>query len=379
MIQINSFEVCIKKPKQTLPPKLSNFNNSDDTETVFSLPKNDPGIHEDSRDQTGMVDLDNPAEISMLVNQNSIESIPIPYFQKSFPFSEKTKMQVLNSTKNFQMIEIDSQPSEIDSSTLSSWFNPKQNSSKKEHREMLSKELRELSSEMIPQRHCNGTTEQVHEFEWMYYLALQGNLESKFTLGYLYDTGSSGVVKNTDQSIHWYYQAACHGHVIAQNNLGVLYSSGHRGLITPDEGEALYWYSKAANAGYPNAQFHLGLMYLRGVGVEKKSGEVAFIWFKKAAKSGHVNSILNVGAMYLNGKGILKNAKKGFKWTKKAYLRGNKVAAHNLAVLYEHGIWVKRSHDKALSYLNESKNGHERVRSSISSSSFSAGNILMIQ
>jgi TPR repeat protein len=184
-----------------------------------------------------------------------------------------------------------------------------------------------------------------------------GWVESQFTLGYCFDTGSGGMKPDTEKAIFWYTEAAISGHVTAQNNLGVLLATGHRERIKPNHAEAFNWYKKAAESGHPNAEFHVGLAFLKGDGLEQKDEAVAFRWFKRAAKRGHVLAQANVGSMYMSGQGIGTDYKKAMKWSKRAASQGSVIAAHNIAVMYFKGMGVHADEKMARKFLEEAMTG----------------------
>lgn len=120
------------------------------------------------------------------------------------------------------------------------------------------------------------------------HLAEQGDVQSQFFLGVLYDQGPEPIGKDDVQATHWFEKAARQGHVNAQFNLGNAYMNG-RGVAQDDE-KAVYWWRQAANNGSPNAQFNLGIQYYQGRGVDK-DWEKATVYFNRAADNGHAKAL----------------------------------------------------------------------------------------
>ncbi len=82
------------------------------------------------------------------------------------------------------------------------------------------------------------------------------------------------------------------GDAETQFNLGVMYDTGKE--VTQDYAEAVKWYRKAAEQGYANAQSNLGLMYAKGLGVTQNYGK-ALEWNRKAAQQGMAEAQFNLG------------------------------------------------------------------------------------
>ena len=87
----------------------------------------------------------------------------------------------------------------------------------------------------------------------------------------------------TSVVLDWYLESAWDGDVESVFNLGYLYESGMGVRI--DESLALQWYEEAANQQHADAQLRLGLMLIAGAGVDidVNSGKK---WIVKAGKNG---------------------------------------------------------------------------------------------
>jgi hypothetical protein len=109
---------------------------------------------------------------------------------------------------------------------------------------------------------------------------LSGNVDAEFSVGYMYDTGSGGLV-NYENALYWYEKAAAQGAAGAAYNIGVIYENG-RGVIQ-DYSEARNWYENAAIKGEPDALAALGRMYEFGKGAKPNLVE-AYKWYNLAAR-----------------------------------------------------------------------------------------------
>lgn len=89
-------------------------------------------------------------------------------------------------------------------------------------------------------------------------LAEQGNAESQYRLGRLFETGH-GVPRNDGEAVEWYRRAAEQGHASAQYRLGAQYVLGDG--VPQDGDEGAMWFRRAAEQGLADAQVALGLMY----------------------------------------------------------------------------------------------------------------------
>lgn len=179
--------------------------------------------------------------------------------------------------------------------------------------------------------------------------AENGDVDSQFNLGLLYDNGQ-GVEQDDKIAAIWYKKAAEQGHAKAQFYLGNMYEDG-QGVPQNDE-DAVYWYRRAAVQGYTDAQFNLALMYENGDGVQQNYKE-AIQWLRKAAKQGDLDSLVSLGAIYCNGEGISKNYKKAFSLFSEAAEKGEPIAKMNLGIMYKNGWGVDKDIDKAIALHQE--------------------------
>ena len=144
---------------------------------------------------------------------------------------------------------------------------------------------------------------------------IEGKTASEIcSLGYAYDTGTSGKSKNVQKAVKYYRIAAERGNATGQANLGIMYREG-RG-VTKDIAEAIKWFRKAADQGSANGQCSLGLLYYNGTGVTKDNFE-AVKWFRKAAEQNDAKACSWMGFMYENGYGVSKSITQAKTWYKK--------------------------------------------------------------
>ena len=125
--------------------------------------------------------------------------------------------------------------------------------------------------------------------EWIP-LAKQGDSESQYNLGVMYENGQ-GVSQDDQEAVKWYQSAAEQDHPQAQYNLGLMYKKGQG--VTQDYQKALKWFHLSAEQAYPPAQVMLGTAYILGEGV-KVDPVIAYMWFNIASKYGYEIAIKTI-------------------------------------------------------------------------------------
>ena len=120
--------------------------------------------------------------------------------------------------------------------------------------------------------------------------AEQGNANSQFILGFMYESGHGGVAQDYAAAMSWYRKAAEQGHPGAQYNLCIMYAKG-RG-VAQYYAAAMSWCRKAAEQGHDGAQSNLGAMYAQGQGVPQDY-VLAHMWFNLAAAKGDADAVKN--------------------------------------------------------------------------------------
>ncbi|MBN9396845.1 MAG: sel1 repeat family protein [Candidatus Melainabacteria bacterium] len=96
---------------------------------------------------------------------------------------------------------------------------------------------------------------QARALEWFTRGAEGGDLDSQFTLAYMYDRGLGMPDSDLERARHWYLKAAEGGLGRAQYDMACIYLYG-RG-VPVDEALALTWFEKALASGVPRARAHV--------------------------------------------------------------------------------------------------------------------------
>ena len=78
-------------------------------------------------------------------------------------------------------------------------------------------------------------------------LANQGNAQSQYELGLMYELGM-GIDKDLDQAFIWYQKSANQAYAKAQYNLGIFYALAKG--VDKDIQQSKYWIRKANENGY---------------------------------------------------------------------------------------------------------------------------------
>ena len=176
--------------------------------------------------------------------------------------------------------------------------------------------------------------------------AENGLTEALYQMGWHYGTGTF-VRKNIAKSIVWYRKAADKGDAWAQVDLGQIYLDGERG-VKKDYAQAVRWFRRAVRKKDELAFFNLGLCYDFGKGV-RQSDMLACKYYSKAALRGHVAAMCNLGAILVDYDGSQKD---GILWMRRAAVRGDDKAQHNLGAWYANGeCGLKKNRRLALKWL----------------------------
>ena len=170
------------------------------------------------------------------------------------------------------------------------------------------------------------------------------------------------VGKNIVKAIDWYRKAADKGDAWAQVDLGQIYLDGERG-VNKDYIQAVRLFRKAVRKNDELAFFNLGLCYDFGKGV-RQSDRLACKFYSKAALRGHVAAMCNLGAILVDYEGSQRD---GILWTRRAALRGDDKAQHNLGEWYANGeCGLKKNRRLALKWLKMSAgNGNKKAAKSL--------------
>jgi len=198
-------------------------------------------------------------------------------------------------------------------------------------------------------------------------LAEQGDAESQFRFGFLYQMGE-GVPKDQEQAVFWLRKAAEQGFADAQFYLGVHYASGDG---VPEDGEqAAFWYQKAAEQGEAAAQFSLDCLYEDGISdtadathhfefdeadwKRRTSDELSSIkmWLSEASTSSSTVPLVNLAGNCL----IHHQWTQAAQWFEEAARRGDEVALAELGALYMRGLGVDKDEEMATSLIKQAGN-----------------------
>ncbi len=119
-------------------------------------------------------------------------------------------------------------------------------------------------------------------------LAEQGDAESQWWLGQIYQHGLQNVEQDYVKAFEWHNKAAEQGHSGSQHYLGNFYRNGH--VVEKDDVKAFELYKQASeNHNYHGAQLDLANCYYCGYGVEQDYNQAAY-WYEKVGYSeGKIN------------------------------------------------------------------------------------------
>lgn len=210
-------------------------------------------------------------------------------------------------------------------------------------------------------------TGRIYESEEYYKRSsLKNNAKGKSNLGFLAENGKIASDFATN-----YRSAAILGNDIGQFNYAIVQMNQRENFVAAerffklsadqDNAPALYnlskitetkdpvrsaeYMHKAAQLGLTEAEVSYGLMLERGFGVKKNVHE-AIKYYKLAAKKNDKNAQYNLALMLLNNADF----NKASILFKKSADQGHKLAALNLASMYEKGLGTERNIESAVKY-----------------------------
>jgi len=124
---------------------------------------------------------------------------------------------------------------------------------------------------------------------------------------------------------------------------------GEGSAVVDNEG-AFGLFQTAAQLGHAGAQCALGIMYLCGSGTERDD-VTAVRWLKRAADQNYTRALRLLGSMWSAGRGLHADEDtRLFRECQEAADRGDPVAQHYTALLYECGRGTERSTERAVKY-----------------------------
>ena len=178
--------------------------------------------------------------------------------------------------------------------------------------------------------------------------AEDGFADAMYQLGWHYYSGTF-IKKNIAKSIEWYGKAADKGDAWAQVDLGQIYLDGECG-VKKDYVQAVSLFRKAVRKKDELAFFNLGLCYDFGKGV-RQSDTLACRYYAESVRLGNVKAMCNLGAILVDYEG---SQKAGVMWTRRAAMRGDDKAQHNLGEWYANGeCGLKKSGRLAMKWLGK--------------------------
>ena len=172
--------------------------------------------------------------------------------------------------------------------------------------------------------HSINYSERLKAFEYLKSLVENKDSEAFLTLGALYYSGETELVKQDYKKAEYYYNESLklksinfNYNTTALNNLGYCYYYGRNN--EPDYKQAFQCFGKAAYLNHPNAMYKIGDMYQKGLYV-KKCLNTAFCWYKKSyAYSGNdyynlASVSQRIGKAYFYGEGTEINLLRALKY-----------------------------------------------------------------
>ena len=202
-----------------------------------------------------------------------------------------------------------------------------------------------------------------------------GNAIAQLQVGKMLLNGE-GVAKDREVALSWLRKSAAQGYTEAWLALGSLYVEGEG---TPkDREEVLSWLREAAGRGNAEAQDILkkfeedmamdslpaeemlarAYACLEGGGVPQDKAEAAR-WFRKAAMKDNAEAQHQLAMLYLRGDGVERDTAKTADWLRKAASQGYGAALSQLAMMYEKGIGVPQDKAQAVEwYRKAAEQGH---------------------
>jgi TPR repeat protein len=144
--------------------------------------------------------------------------------------------------------------------------------------------------------HCQGVMAECYSYGWgceedaarSLELAREssgkGSRYGQCFLGWLYELGEGGFVRDDAQAVALYRLAAAQNLDGAQSNLGRMYYAGDG--VARDYAEALRLFQLAAAQGHPTALYMVAQCHEEGRGVPENKAE-AIRWYRRAQAAGY--------------------------------------------------------------------------------------------
>jgi len=123
--------------------------------------------------------------------------------------------------------------------------------------------------------------------------------------------------------------AAYEGNPESQFKLGLLYNKTGSEFT-----RAAYWYKQAARQGMANAQYNLGHFYLQGLGVEQDTSKT-IEWWQQSALQDYAPAQHNIGTAYFEGIGVTQNIETAQQWFSRCSELGSSTCQESLATVMQ--------------------------------------------
>lgn len=211
----------------------------------------------------------------------------------------------------------------------------------------------------------------------MYQLALDnGDADAYWAIGDMYENGY-GVSKSLDKAIEYYEKGADQGSGYSMHLLGMKYFTGEG--VQESKELAYDWFIRAAELGTSESQFACGVFHENGICMEK-SFEKAYDWYALSAEQDNIEAICScallcekgliddsenrleslcdsiedenllyeAAELFYDEDGVYHSYSLAAKSLEIASDCGNTDASYLLGTMYENGIGVEKSMDRAV-------------------------------
>ena len=190
------------------------------------------------------------------------------------------------------------------------------------------------------------------QIAWLSKSADAGYANAQWRLGYKYEYGED-IIKDIDKALELYRASADQGDSEAQWRLGDLYIDIG---VTQDFKKALELYEKSVLQGNSHAKSCLAYLYHFELGVKKDIDKALELYMQAAEKENDDMALCNIGVIFEDEKNDPVSAKY---WYERGTKLGHSFSAFNLGQLYEKGISVDKSINKAIGLYKIACNAEE--------------------
>ncbi|KAF7722301.1 hypothetical protein EC973_003452 [Apophysomyces ossiformis] len=211
------------------------------------------------------------------------------------------------------------------------------------------------------------TKDQKSAFRILETLAKQSDQDSHahYWLAVCYEEGIPFVCEmDRSKAYHHYLVAANLGYADAEFQVALMLANGQG--VALDRSKAFYWYERSAQKGNKTALYSLGLYYLKGLEHVQKDLTRARLYFEKAARLGVPAAMSAFASLcklaFMSNFNDLTSAQKddldnqrelAVYWFQKAASLGDPVAQRELGILYDAGVGVIQSYERAFDFLQK--------------------------